>query len=101
MPVVARFSAGGVGVAGSAMGLLLAGGRGAAAAERRVRIRQRREIARARPRAELGQEAVAALLGLELRDGGLRIGDVAEDDRLRRARLLARRHDLAVPDRPV
>src|SRR5262249_24085326 len=94
------FSAGGVGVAGSALGLLLAGGRGAAAAGRRGRVRQRRGVARGRPRGEPGQGAGAALLRLGLSDGGPRDREAGAGDRLRRARLLARRHDLAVPDRP-
>src|SRR5262249_61216958 len=69
--------------------------------DRRVRVRERGEVRRARPRAELGEEAVRPLVRASLRDPALRVLDVAEDYRLRRAGLLAGRDDLAVADRPV
>src|SRR5262249_6997417 len=69
--------------------------------KRGVWIAETREVGRARPRAELGEQVVAALLGLCSRDAAFRIVDVSEHDRLGRADLLAGREDLAVSDRTV
>src|ERR1017187_2187486 len=66
-----------------------------------IRIRQLGEIRRSWPRVQLFQQSVVELLGLELRDFRGRIVDVAEDERLRRAHLLAGGEDLAVPEGPI
>src|SRR5690606_20859639 len=73
-------------------------GRGRAAAEERARVAQPREVAQARPHAELFEELVAAGVALHARDTGVRVREVAEDDRVRRADLLAGGLDLAVAD---
>ena len=65
----------------------------------RVDVPDRREIRRPRPRVQLAEQRVVALLGLQLRDAARRIVQVAEDDRVGRAGLLARGLDLAVADR--
>src|SRR5262245_13200968 len=64
----------------------------------RVHVANRRQIRRPRPRVELAEQRVVALLALELRDAALGIVDVAEHDRVGRTRLLTRGLDLAVPD---
>ena len=65
-------------------------------AQLRIQVPHRRQIRRPRPRVQLGQQRVVALLGLQLRDAAVRIVQVAEDDRLGRAGLLAGGLDLAV-----
>src|ERR1039457_4452438 len=66
-----------------------------------IRIRQLGEIGRARPRVQFFEQSVIQLFIPQLRDLRGRIVDVAEDERFRRAHLLAGREDLAVPERPV
>src|SRR5262245_8796867 len=73
-------------------------GRLATSGELRVGVLHVAEVAGARPRAELGQEAVVARLLLGLADAAAGVVDVAEHDRLGRARLLAGGLDLAVAD---
>src|SRR6185295_15064557 len=67
----------------------------------RVRVPDRRQIGGAGPRVELGQQAVVAGLGLQQADPAPLVVDVAEDDGLGGARLLAGGADLAVRDGPV
>src|SRR5262249_39937918 len=62
----------------------------------RIHVPHRRQIRRPRPGVELADERVVALFGFELRDAAARIVEVAEHDRVSRARLLTRRLDLAV-----
>ena len=66
-----------------------------------VRVRQLREIRRPRPGVQLLEERVIERLLLQGRDLRGRVVDVAEDERLGRADLLAGRPDLAVPERAV
>src|SRR5689334_18361370 len=80
-----------------------AGRRGLAAArltrrlrKRGRRIRHAREVRRARPRVELGEQRVVERRALAPVDLALRIREIAEDDRARRARGLAGGDDLAV-----
>src|SRR3954469_9686681 len=67
----------------------------------RVHVADGREIGGARPRVELAEQRVVALLLLELRDTARRIVDVAEDDRVSGARLLTGGLHLAVANRPL
>ena len=45
-------------------------------------VAHRRQVRRARPRVQLGEQRVVAHLGLQLRDAAVRIVEVAEDDGL-------------------
>src|SRR4051794_41156574 len=67
----------------------------------RIHIAHCREIGRSRTRVQLAEQRVVAFLVLQLRDAARRIVEIAEDDGIGRARLLACRLDLAVADRPV
>src|SRR5215469_9316793 len=58
--------------------------------EFRVRVADFRQVRGPRTRVEIGQHTVVAVLRLQLRDTAIRIIDIAEDDGVRRARLLAR-----------
>src|SRR5581483_3882265 len=62
----------------------------------RVDVAHRGQILRARARVEIGEHRVRARLGLQARHAAGRIVQIAEDDRLGRARLLAGRLDLPV-----
>src|SRR6516165_856286 len=66
--------------------------------DRGVGVAQARQISGARPGVQVPQQSVLSRLCLELGHLGVGIVDVTEHDRLRRARLLAGSHDLAVPD---
>src|SRR5256714_9600079 len=66
--------------------------------KRVVRVANRGEIRRPRPRVEVGQESVVAPLRLKACDAARRVVQVAEDYRLGRAGLLARGLYLAVFD---
>src|SRR4051812_5335736 len=59
-----------------------------AMAELRIGVHHPREIGRARARAELVQQVVAAFGFVHARDARLAIVEIAEADRARRARLL-------------
>ena len=62
----------------------------------RVRVAHGPEVARARLRLQLVEQAVVPVAGLQLRDAALGVVDVAEHDRLRRAGRLAGGHHVAV-----
>ena len=64
-------------------------------------LRSCRQVRRARPRVQLGQQGVIQRLGLHRGDLALRIVHIAEDDRLGRTRLLAGGDHFAVSDAPV
>src|ERR1700737_3490113 len=61
-----------------------------------IRIAQSRQIRGARPRVQFGKKRIIERLGFQFRDPARRIIDVAEHNRLRRARSLASRLDLAI-----
>src|ERR1019366_6485912 len=67
----------------------------------RIRVDDTGGIGGARLVVQIRQHLVAALRRLVLRDLARLIVLIAEDDRVRRARLLARGHNFAVPNRPV
>src|SRR5262245_54502138 len=67
----------------------------------RIHVPDRRKVGRPRPRVQLADERVVARLGLQPRNAAPRIVQVAEDDGVGGAGLLARGLDLAVGDRPV
>src|SRR5262245_7392957 len=67
----------------------------------RVRVPDLAEVRGARPRVDLGQERVVRRPRLPAADRALRVVDVAEDDGLGRADLLAGGLDLPFLDRPV
>src|SRR5882672_1676806 len=92
------FSDGGEGTGGSAMVLASLARR---PRQLRVRVLDLGQVGRARPRVELAQQRVVAVLGLQLRDRARGVVDVAEHDGLRRAHGLAGGLDLAVADRPA
>src|SRR5262245_44539940 len=62
----------------------------------RVRVADGGQIGRPRPRVQLGEQTVAPRVGMRLRHAARLVVQVAEHDRLRRARGLARGDDLAV-----
>ena len=64
--------------------------------QRGVRVAHDRQVAGARARVELLEQPVVERAGLQLRHAAVRVVDVAEHDRVGRARRLARRHHLAV-----
>ena len=66
----------------------------------RRRIATPREVGRARPRVELAEHRVVARRRLRADDVAVGVVEVAEVDRLRRARRLAGGDDVAVGDRP-
>src|SRR5580700_9120937 len=67
----------------------------------RIRIAHRCQVRGARPRVQLTENRVIALLRLQLGDAAVRVVGVAENDGLGRARRLARGHDFAVGNRAV
>ena len=66
--------------------------------EHRVRVAHGGQVRGARPRVEVLEQAVVARFLAQLRDAALGVVQVTEVDGLRRARALAGRADLAVPD---
>src|SRR3972149_12236066 len=66
---------------------------GASFRDLRIRVPERRQVRRPRPRVDLLEEAVVARLGLQLVHATCGLVQVAEDNGLRRAHLLAGRHD--------
>src|SRR5690606_11300396 len=66
--------------------------------ERRVRIVDAHQVTRTREGAEVIEQAVAARVGVQLGHPRLRVGDVAEDDGLGGARLLAGGDHRAIRD---
>src|SRR5262245_22136084 len=69
--------------------------------QRGVRIRDLRQVGRARTRVQHLQQAVVERVGLPLRHFPVRIVDVAEHDGLRRAGLLAGGLERVGQDRPA
>src|SRR3984957_4035805 len=67
----------------------------------RVQVQYFSHIGRARTRVVAGQHAVSPRLLLKLAHLARPVINIAEDDRIRRAGLLARRHNLAVADLAV
>src|SRR5690606_10647151 len=67
----------------------------------RMRVRDAREIRRARARVERSEKRIAPRLSGERRYSAVRIGQIAERDRLRRAYLLASGLHLSVDDGAV
>src|SRR5262245_16316847 len=67
----------------------------------RIRVAQRRQVRRPRPRVEAFEQTVVALERLELRHARVRVVQVAEDDGVGRAGRGAGGYDLAVADLPI
>src|SRR5690349_393229 len=67
----------------------------------RIGIPDGRGVGRSRARVEILEDPIVALARLRLHDAAVRIVQIAEDDRVGRARGGAGGHDLAVPDRAV
>jgi len=63
-----------------------------------IRVAHARQVDRPRPRADLVQQIVAARVGVKLRHLRIRVVQRAEDDRARRAALLAGGLELTVED---
>ena len=64
-----------------------------------IRVAKCGQVRRARPRVQLGQQTVIERLGLHLGHAAIRIVHIAKHDRIRRARGLAGRDDIAVLNR--
>src|SRR5258706_4672118 len=66
-----------------------------------IRIRDARDVRGPRARVQLAEQRVVARTGFQPGDARVLIVHVAEDDRIRRARLRARGGELAIADRAV
>src|SRR5687768_7788471 len=66
-----------------------------------VEVADRGQIGRPRPGVELREQRVVALFGLQLGDPALLVVQIAEDDRVGRARLLTGGLDLPILDFPI